>query len=123
MSKMKLKDVRQGKTFYRVYAFPERNNAFIESGVFSSPPFIEKYTNSEFVYIGTRDLIKKSLMDMGVMPNDYNFHKTFKTLNSAKRYMDRMIKRQFTEEERMRFDDYEYQNRRFDDLDDFYWDW
>lgn len=98
MSKAKVSDVRQGVTLFYVHAFPHKGiKSFIDTilptdrpkmndtGLFGECLQFYKDDSSEGSY-------KRpwSLRDAGIVPNGYNFHKTFTSRKAARRYADRM---------------------------------
>lgn len=116
----KLKDVVQGRVLYKVYAFPENGEAWIEEMRPTSRPFVSRFTGSLFFrYNGRIGMMgSTSCMDAGIIQNGYNFHMTFTKRKAAEAYMDRMKRRYFTGNERIKYARY---NRQRESMQWFGW--
>jgi hypothetical protein len=104
----KLKDVVQGRVLYKVMAFPESGESWIEEFRPTSRPFKSRFTGSMFFRYNGRfgALGSKSCMDAGIIPNRYNFHMTFTKRKAAEAYMDRINRRDFTGNEKIKYLEY-----------------
>jgi hypothetical protein len=111
MSKAKISDVRQGVTLYYVHAFPHKGfPSYIDTIVVTERPkkkgnstfsMCNQYFNDE---LGSGVFTRPwSLKDAGIIPNSYNFHSTFTSLKSAKRYAERMNRVCLTAPERVKY--------------------
>ena len=87
-----VEDVKVGNTLYHVWGA----TGTIHSHTILEEPFPNEYTTSYFVKNlhgwpsgGVYD-DKNSLMDMGIIPNEYNQDKTFFTRESAEKYADNL---------------------------------
>lgn len=111
MSKAKISDVRQGVTLYHVSAFPHKEMPSSIEAIFITKPaartknglFSEaKYFYDDELSCGSYTSMW-SLRDAGIIPNTYNFHKTFTSLKAAKRYAERMDRVCLTAAERVKY--------------------
>lgn len=120
MKNVKVKDFRQGKTFYYVMAFPldKQMGGHAKVDVYDIQSIAYKLPgdrNSLGLWYKTNEWRedwftkqpklrsdKHSLRDSGVAAGktNYNFHRIFKTRNQAQRYADRMNSGCLTAEER-----------------------
>ncbi len=131
---MKIKDLRPGKQVYRVNAFPTRpQQSYITVATVDSLPY---KTDSGATFIDITKLYASedektiisyqthmSLMDSNVIPNRYNFHGLFFSPKAARRHMERINRKEFTIEERVKYARYveneELENRRNQQWDDW----
>lgn len=111
MSKARISDVRQGVTLYYVHAFPHKGMlSYIDTIVVTERPkkkggglfsMCNQYFDDE---LGCGVFVRPwSLRDSGIIPNTYNFHKTFKTLKAAQRYAKRMDRKCLNAAEREKY--------------------
>lgn len=120
MKNVKVKDFRQGKTFYYVMAFPlddkmggraEVQQMTIQCTAYFMPGdswmlgpwykeshFRKSYWSDKIEKVTNRHSVKDSGVEVG--KNHYNFHRVFKTRKQAQRYADRMNSGCLTHEER-----------------------
>lgn len=98
--RVKLKDVKQGKTFWAVRGtygadgevFSEVAKVFIKA-----PPVFNYSVGTYFVlcmtqtYCGNWSEDTRSLRDSNVIKNDYNMHGMFTSKKSAERYSNRIL--------------------------------
>jgi|SRR5579872_2001528 len=129
MKTVKIKDFRQGKTFYSVMAFPldDRMRGNAEVQVYNIESIAHKHpsrgpsdTISSFLrdtlwfntsewrkdYFTKVPTLRKSYHSItdsgvGVGKTNYNFHRVFNTRKQAQRYADRMNSGCLTHEERI----------------------
>ena len=100
--------LKEGLMVFHVHAFPESGCGWVEAAIYRGSG-TDKYTGAafgEFIIVGCqvfsdstwrdgkealsdrscwRD--QRSLMDMGIIPNDYNHHRTFTTWKEACEYV------------------------------------
>ena len=96
--KVKLKDIKQGKTFWKaevIYDAEGKLHASAHRIFIKGRPFKSKHTRSAFVkYESTHSgevwVSERSLLDDNVIPNTYNMHALFTTKKSADRYIQRL---------------------------------
>ena len=95
MSKAKVKDWRQGRVLFVVRGFPYRENVepSIEVIYPTQVPRMSRYCSGslfgkQFTIAddGSERHSEVSLQDRGILPNTYNFHKTFTKRKAAERY-------------------------------------
>ena len=103
----KLRKLKQGVTLYQVYAFPHTsadsngNYGWITKVRCNSRPQVEiSDWRYHFINVTVIDDDRpssyecdKSLKDMGLIENNYNYHKTFFTENKAKAYLADITRR------------------------------
>lgn len=120
----KLKDVVQGRVLYRVSAFPENGNGWIEEMRPTSRPFKSRFTGSMFFrYNGRVGMLgSTSCTDAGIIPNRYNFHMTFTKRKAAEAYLDRISRHDFTVNERIKYRQYCEDRRMMQSLTWCYYD-
>ena len=102
--KVKVSDVRQGVTLYYVHAFPHKGlPSRIDTFVVTKRPE-SMFAVAKIFFddeLGTGWFTRLfSLRDAGIIPNSYNFHKTFTSLKAAKLYAARMDRKCLTKQER-----------------------
>lgn len=109
---MKLSDIVQGRTIYKVSVFPyqtkefQRNNTNITKAMIASRPYIHRFkhsnaANNVFDVInkyGHRDKDFCSTWRIGE-DNQYNLHRAFLSRREAEAYMRRMLAMQLTKKE------------------------
>ncbi len=91
--------LKQGKTVYYVYAFPEQQIAFIETSVIMGAPYWVEWdlVNGGAWFVPCHfypDCLNGefwsdtfSLQDGNIIPNDYNHHKVFTSRRKAQSYV------------------------------------
>lgn len=113
MARVTPKDLKAGVTIYKAYAFPHQaSDGFIEVKHVTGRPFMNKRVGSEFAPYSSflmngnvyRDTF--SLHDAGILPNTYNFHKSFLSRKAAERYLRRIDSGCLTAAERSRADEF-----------------
>lgn len=92
---IKPSEIKHGKTFYEVMAFPGEKKAWIDTIRVTGRPKVSVYVDSLFypnvryydwgMYNDT-----SSLKDRNIPENRYNFHRLFRTMKEALRYKARM---------------------------------
>lgn len=101
MKALQPKDFRQGITVYEVMAFPYRGkrDATVEEIQIWGRPYRKPGLTYLSLWVDVRvenylfggyRIDSRSLKDAGVMENNYNMHRWFKTRKQAQRYADRM---------------------------------
>lgn len=84
-----LEDLKQGMAIYVVHSLGA--SSFIQTSVVHRVlgEWVEVFT----YWKGAETIIKdrRSLQDMGVIPNNYNDHKTFSSLTAAQSYLDQCL--------------------------------
>ena len=96
--RVKLKDVKQGKTFWHVRVLYDAegklcaraNRVFIKGRPFNSKHARSYFVKYEESYSGEVWTSERSLLDDNVIPNTYNMHALFTTKKSADRYIQRL---------------------------------
>ena len=90
---------KQGKLLYTVHAFPDkRMKGWVTLLKPTCKPYWSRWSDTSgawFFKALTRSSIdgeeyetSYSLSDMGILPNNYNAHRTFTTRKAAQRYLD-----------------------------------
>ena len=106
--RVKLKDVKQGKTFWAASICYD-DKGLLHAGAYriliEGRPYLSAHTNSPFVNYSTRSIYSgmfhnsRSLLDDNVIPNDYNLHGLFTSRKSAQKYIDRIANGCLTQRE------------------------
>ena len=99
--RVKLKDIKQGKTFWAASIIFDHKgllHASIERIFIEGRPYLNKYTKHPFVNYVTRSIYtgmfhnSRSLLDDNVLPNTYNLHGLFTSRKTAQLYIDRIAR-------------------------------
>lgn len=110
--RVQFKDIKQGKTFFHAHAFPHKNDnmqSYVEPVYITGRPFETSVCwfapNSKYgtAFVKSDSFLRGfSLRDAGVIPNEYNFHRLFRTKKEAERYVERMKAGRLTAAERIK---------------------
>lgn len=86
---VRLEDLKQGIAIYVVHSLG--GGSFLQTSVVHQVlgEWVEVFTYYEGAENHTKG--KRSLRDMGVIPNNYNDHKTFSSLTAAQSYLDQCL--------------------------------
>lgn len=106
----KLKDIKQGKTFYSVqviYSACGNPSVLLSKILIACRPYVSLHTKTLFVdyydsyskYMNMAGRQTRSLKDDNVLPNSYNLHALFTTRKSAERYVQNIKDGRLTDRE------------------------
>lgn len=88
LSYVTLDSLKKGQTFYKVYALGHRS--FIETIRVASDVKAETYSFGNFIYVEDPEGTQHSLQDAGIIPNNYNKHKSFYEYSDAEKYLEQV---------------------------------
>lgn len=86
---VRVEDLKQGMAIYVVYSLGA--GSFIQTRIVHQVlgEWVEVFTYWKGAESITKS--KQSLQDMGVIPNNYNNHKTFSSITAAQSYLDQCL--------------------------------